>query len=68
MPPAGVENTIPESEMPQTHSFDRSATGIGDPFLLLWKKTDAISCLKSIRINIHFKFNNTTGEPLKSEE
>jgi hypothetical protein len=38
LPPAGVENTIPESEMQQTHSFDRSATGIGDPFSLLWKK------------------------------
>jgi hypothetical protein len=34
MSPAGVENTIPEGELPQTYSFDRSITGIGDPFSL----------------------------------
>jgi hypothetical protein len=30
MPPAGVEPAIPESERPQTHAWDRAATGIGE--------------------------------------
>ena len=29
MPPAIFEPAIPESERPQTHTLDRSATGIG---------------------------------------
>jgi hypothetical protein len=29
MPPAGFEATIPASERPQTHAFDRAATAIG---------------------------------------
>jgi hypothetical protein len=28
MPPAGFEPAIPASERPQTHAFDRAATGI----------------------------------------
>ena len=31
MPPAGLEPTIPASERPQTHAFDRAATGVGTP-------------------------------------
>jgi len=34
MHPAGVETTIPESQLPQTYSFDLSATGIDGPLLL----------------------------------
>ena len=29
MPPAGFEPVIPASERPQSHAFDRAATGIG---------------------------------------
>ena len=29
MPPAGFKPTIPASEVPQTHTFDHMATGIG---------------------------------------
>ena len=29
VPPAGFEPTIPASERPQTHAFDRAATGTG---------------------------------------
>jgi hypothetical protein len=29
MPSAGFEPAIPASEQPQTHAFDRAATGIG---------------------------------------
>jgi hypothetical protein len=29
MHPVGFEPAIPESERPQTHAFDRAATGIG---------------------------------------
>jgi hypothetical protein len=29
MPPAGFEPTIPASERPQRHTFDRAATGTG---------------------------------------
>jgi hypothetical protein len=29
MSPAGFEPTIPASERPQIHAFDRAATGIG---------------------------------------
>jgi hypothetical protein len=32
MPPAGFEFTIPASERPQTHAWDRAATGIGPRF------------------------------------
>ena len=28
MPPAGFETAIPTSQRPQTHAFDRSATGM----------------------------------------
>jgi hypothetical protein len=30
MPPAGFEITIPANKQPQTHAYDRAATGIGD--------------------------------------
>ena len=30
MPLVGLEPATPGREMPQTHAFDRSATGIGD--------------------------------------
>ena len=33
MPPAGFESAIPASKGLQTHAFDRTATGIGDPLL-----------------------------------
>jgi hypothetical protein len=29
MPPAGFEPVIPASELPQTHTLDHAATGIG---------------------------------------
>jgi hypothetical protein len=29
MPPAGLETTIPASELPQTHALDGAAIGIG---------------------------------------
>ena len=34
MPPAGFEPAIPAGERLQTHALDRSATGIGDLFIL----------------------------------
>jgi hypothetical protein len=33
MPPAGFEPTIPASERPQTHAFERAATGIAPPII-----------------------------------
>ena len=42
MPPAGLKPTITASERPQTHAFDRAATGIGIPTIYV-PKTPHIS-------------------------
>jgi hypothetical protein len=41
MTPVGFEHTIPASERPQTHSLDRTATGIGRyiPLIILYLDT-----------------------------
>jgi hypothetical protein len=39
MSPAGFELAIPASEQPQTHAFDRAATGIDHPCQCDWKRT-----------------------------
>jgi hypothetical protein len=36
MPPLGFEPTIPASEGPQTHTWDRAATGVGKFTLYAW--------------------------------
>jgi hypothetical protein len=35
MPPVGFEPAIPTSERPQTHAYERAATGIGQLFTYL---------------------------------
>ena len=39
MSPAGFEPEIPASEQPQTHAFDRAATGIDHSCQCDWKRT-----------------------------
>jgi hypothetical protein len=34
MPSAGFESAIPASQQPQTHGFDRAATGTGNKTIL----------------------------------
>jgi len=42
MPPAGFEPTIPASEQPQTHAFDRAVMGPGFEFKRILMKHFAI--------------------------
>jgi hypothetical protein len=44
MTPAGFELAIPESERPQTHSLDRSATGTGKKELQIKNKGFSLWC------------------------
>jgi len=42
MPPAGFEPAIPASERPQTHVFDRAATGICSPICYTQNSFDIV--------------------------
>ena len=58
--PVGFEHTISAVERTQTHSLDRSATGVGEADDI--PRTNYVKCTLSCDLNGSMSFNNTSQQ------